>query len=171
MFRRTLAHPWPIHAEGVQHSSIMEPSARKDEEDSGGGRRCHLPPPPASWPAAGAVNRGHGHGEGHGHSKCPQGPAQQVASRLVLPLRSGFDEDFEVRLPGRGDTTFFVRVAGRELAATNGVAVVIHGVRKTLEKEHRAARNLQIYPHHLSAFMYTTAVPRPNAAKPFGHTF
>ncbi|CAN0281090.1 unnamed protein product, partial [Ectocarpus sp. 8 AP-2014] len=44
-----------------------------------------------------------------------------------VPSWSGFDEDFEVHLPGREHTTFFVRVAGRELAATNGVAVVLHG--------------------------------------------
>ena len=104
----------------------MEPRARKDEEESGRVRRCQLPPPPASWPSAAAVSRGRGHG------KCPQGPAQQAASKA--PSWSGFDEDFEVRLPGRGDASFFVRVAGRELAATNGVAVVIHGVRDAREQ-------------------------------------
>lgn len=102
----------------------MEPSTRKDAKGSGSDRPCQLPPPPASWPAAAAaVNRG--------DSKCPQRPAQQVASKV--PSWSGFDEDFEVHLPGRGDTSFFVRVAGRELAATNGVAVVIHGVRNSGE--------------------------------------
>lgn len=47
-----------------------------------------------------------------------------------VPSWSSFDDEFEVNLPRRRDTRFFVRVAGRELAATNGVAVVLHGVRK-----------------------------------------
>jgi len=84
-----------------------------------GGRRCHLPPPPASWPAAAAASQATA-------SRRSQG--DEVASRV--PSWSGFDEDFEVHLPGRGGTTFFVRVAGRGLAATNGVAVVFHGVSK-----------------------------------------
>ena len=108
----------------------MQPVAREDAQDSGGGPRCQPPPPPpASWPAAGAAKRGHG--SSVSGSKFPQGTAQQVAAKV--PSWSGFDEDFEVRLPGRGDTSFFVRVAGRELAATNGVAVVIHGVRSYAE--------------------------------------
>lgn len=100
----------------IQHS--MDNPALKDVGDSGGGRRYQIPPPPASWPAAAAVKRG--------DSRHPQGQGQ-IASKV--PSWLGFDEDFEVHLPGRRDTSFFVHVAGRELAATNGVAVVIHGVR------------------------------------------
>ncbi|CAM9838039.1 unnamed protein product [Ectocarpus sp. 4 AP-2014] len=76
-------------------------------------RRVQLPPPPpASWPAAGS-------------GKQLGGAASAIAAHV--PSWSGFDEDFEVHLPGREHTTFFVRVAGRELAAINGVAVVLHG--------------------------------------------
>ncbi len=96
----------------------------EDDKGSGGGRggghRCHLPPPPASWPAAGTAY------QPTGGASASRSPAQVVASKV--PSWSGFDEDFEVHLPGRGGTTFFVRVAGRGLAATNGVAVVFHGV-------------------------------------------
>ncbi|CAM9953005.1 unnamed protein product [Ectocarpus sp. 6 AP-2014] len=76
-------------------------------------RRVQLPPPPpASWPVAGG-------------GKQLGGAASAIAAHV--PSWSGFDEDFEVHLPGREHTTFFVRVAGRELAATNGIAVVLHG--------------------------------------------
>ncbi|CAN0137427.1 unnamed protein product, partial [Ectocarpus fasciculatus] len=79
---------------------------------SSDGRVQLPPPPPASWPAAGSA-------------KQLGGSAAAVAAHV--PSWSGFDEDFEVHLPGREHTTFFVRVAGRELAAKNGVAVVLHG--------------------------------------------
>lgn len=62
---------------------------------------------------------------------------------------SGFDEEFEVNLPGRGDTTFFVRVAGRELAATNGVAVVLHGV---------SGRHLRACPTCILLYQYGSIV-------------
>lgn len=65
-----------------------------------------------------------------------------------VPSWSGFDENLEVHLPGREHTTFLVRVAGRELAAINGVAVVLHGVRTlnlTAEEMGFAARTSQVF--------------------------
>lgn len=39
----------------------------------------------------------------------------------------GFDEEIKVYIPDRGES-FFVRVAGRDLATSNGIALVLHGV-------------------------------------------
>ncbi|CAN0317321.1 unnamed protein product, partial [Laminaria digitata] len=92
------------------------------EDDRGTGRKEKrydvqhqgLPPPAASWPVANRASRN------------PQ-TTSHIGSPADLPIAAlGFDEDVEVLLPGRG-ASFFVRVAGRELAASNGVAVLIHG--------------------------------------------
>lgn len=108
-FPRRAAHRPPPDCMGPPQGDGHEASGSSD-------RRVQLPPPPpASWPAAGSA-------------KQLGGAAATVAAHV--PSWSGFDEDFEVHLPGREHTTFFVRVAGRELAARNGVAVVLHGVRE-----------------------------------------
>ncbi|CAM9402387.1 unnamed protein product [Pylaiella littoralis] len=126
----------------------MGPPVNEDENDHGGGGshgRCCFPPPPASWPAAGSTTKSNRNSESNSESNSSsintnsnnsssgvlglEGSSAQAAGGAVPPSSwwSGFDEEFEVNSPGRGDTTFFVRVAGRELAATNGVAVVLHG--------------------------------------------
>lgn len=87
-------------------------------------REC-IPPPPASWPAA---NR----------NPCGRSSGAAGAPALPLPTREGFCEQIEVFVPGRA-AKFLVRVAGRELAATNGVAVVLHGVRFFRTKHHSSS--------------------------------
>lgn len=155
-----------VHAEGTTCSTngeivclhpriipSMGPPADKDEHEHhvGGGRgQCHLPPPPASWPAAVRStakpnSNSNSTSSSSGANAARGGSSAQAAGGAVPPSSwwSGFDEEFEVHLPGRADTTFFVRVAGRELAATNGVAVVIHGVRDFLCRAAVRVRILQ----------------------------
>ncbi|CAM9334565.1 unnamed protein product [Scytosiphon promiscuus] len=115
----------------------MGPPPGKDDKRRGDRERpCQPPPPPASWPAAGTVksassihnSRNNRNGTGtdaSGRQHIEGSSPPQVAD--LVPSWSGFEEDFEVELGGRENTTFFVRIAGRKLAATNGVAVVIHG--------------------------------------------
>lgn len=84
--------------------------------------RSFVPPPPTSWPAK--------------HHKLNQtldeGTTRSISARMLsqpelVELR-GFDEEIEVILPDR-EATFWVRIAGRELAMTGGVIVALHGVR------------------------------------------
>lgn len=93
-------------------------------------RHQGIPPPPASWPAANRASRNPRTTSQSGVSNSLN--RSTSASPAALPIATlpctGFDEDLEVLLPGRG-SSFFVRIAGRELAASNGVAVLIHGVR------------------------------------------
>ena len=42
-------------------------------------------------------------------------------------MTEGFDEEVEVPVSDR-EGSFMVRVAGRDLATSNGIAVVLHGV-------------------------------------------
>lgn len=80
-------------------------------------REC-IPPPPASWPTANST---------------PCGGSSGFAGAPTLPTQQGFGEQMEVFVSGR-KAKFLVRVAGRELAAANGVVVVLHGVRMFQQK-------------------------------------
>ena len=105
----------------------------EDDRETGSKEQCRdvrhqgLPPPPASWPAGNRVDR-------NLRTISQTGIANSLnrtnTSRAALPMMpcAGFDEQMEVFLPGRG-ASVFVRMAGRELATSNGVAVLIHGVR------------------------------------------
>lgn len=78
------------------------------------------PPPPASWPSSSSPllpRRSYQHATAT--------PSAMASSHA---MSEGFNEEMEVLVPAR-EAKFFVRVAGRELAAANGVAVVLHGVR------------------------------------------
>ena len=119
----------------AQSRSEMPRPSEDDLSTGRKGNRCdvrhrELPPPPASWPA---TNRA----SGNPQTTFQIGIANPLdrntsTSPAALPIAAlpctGFDEDLEVLLPGRGGN-FFVRIAGRELAASNSVAVLIHGVR------------------------------------------
>lgn len=54
--------------------------------------------------------------------------ARLLPAPPALSMRDGFDEEMVVTLPDR-EASFMVRVAGRELAASGGVVMALHGVR------------------------------------------
>lgn len=99
------------------------------KEKHGDVRHQGLPPPPASWPVGDRARRNPQTTSqiGIANSLNRTSPSQAALPIAALPC-AGFDEQLEVPLPGRR-ANVFLRIAGRELAASNGVAVLIHGVR------------------------------------------
>lgn len=135
----------------------MGPPLDEDDNSRGkSGRPYQIPPPPASWPAASTVKSASSMANNRkNRSSSPSGASgSQASSRPqvadLVPSWSGFDEDFEVELAGRGNTTFFVRVAGRKLAATNGVAVAIHGVSLQQKQQAGETRLLSCAVRHVA---------------------
>lgn len=104
----------------------MEPFPKSEDECLSSGAP---PPPPASWPAPSTM------GTFSRNSRMSPEASTRTAVCSSQTL-DGFDDELEVVLDT--GTSFFVRVAGRELASTNGVAVVLHGVR--LEPMHRTVQ-------------------------------
>lgn len=105
-------------------AEVRKDSDKSETQQNSSDQNLPLPLP-ASWPAAAAAAQQYKQGD------TLRGVGKAAAASSLLPIavmdREAFDEKIEVPVPTR-EATMLVRVAGRELAASKGVVMVLHGV-------------------------------------------